>query len=220
MHESQLLRDLLIYIFPKLKPEDFPEIDLEQTSDAWFETWLADSTLAHEYVVDCEYRDWANAFDLKLNFLDIHQKPVAIDQTLDEIYAFFEQLQEEEQSFADFVEDPSENHQEQVELGLAEDIEALELAENQSFYFEPSDDVLELTVVIVENLLNTILRHGFNVIAIMQPHKFQFILSHANPTVLQDLTMLFEDAYSIPQVRLFLSDEYSHHQFAHLIGKL
>ena len=178
MHESQLLRDLLIYIFPKLKPEDFPEIDLEQTSDAWFETWLADSTLAHEYVVDCEYRDWANAFDLKLNFLDIHQKPVAIDQTLDEIYEFFEQLQEEERSFADFVEDPSENHQEQVELGLAEDIEALELAENQSFYFEPSDDVLELTVVIVENLLNTILRHGFNVIAIMQPHKFQFILSH------------------------------------------
>ena len=216
MHESQLLRDLLIYIFPQLKPNDFPEIDFEQSSDAWFETWLSEYTIAHEYVIDCDYRDWANAFDLKLNFLAIHHQPIAIDTTLDEIYEFFEQLQEEEQSFADFIEQDADPFTD--ELPLVED--EFEQQQSESFYFEPSDDILELTVVIVENLLNRILQHGFNVIAIMHPHKFQFILSHAKPSALQDLTMLFEDAYSIPQVRLFLSDDYSNHQFAHLISKL
>jgi hypothetical protein len=218
MHESQLIRDLLIYIFPKLTPEDFPAIDFEQTSDAWFETWLDQYPLAQEYVVDCEYQDWANAFDLKLNFLDIHQKPIAIDQTLDEIYDFFEHLQAEEQAFSDFV-DAEDEHQD-LEASLLLEEEEFALEEDQSFYFEPNDDILELTVVIVENLLNTILRSGFNVIAMMHPHKFQFILSHADKSVLQDLSQLFEDAYSSPQVRLFLSAEYSHHQFNHLIGKL
>lgn len=221
MHESQLLRDLLIYIFPKLQPHDFPEINLDQSSDAWFETWLSEYPIAQEYVLDCDYRDWANAFDLKLNFLAIHQKPLEIDSTLDEIYEFFEQLQDEEQAFADFVEqEPDATPESADELIFMQDEEDIELEEIESFYFEPSDDVLELTVVIVENLLNSILRNGFNVIAIMHPHKFQFILSHAPANALRDLTLLFEDAYSVPQVRLFLSEEYSHHQFAHLVGKL
>ncbi len=221
MHESQLLRDLLIYIFPKLQPDDFPAINLDQSSDAWFETWLSEYPIAQEYVIDCEYRDWANAFDLKLNFLSVLEKPIEIDQTLDEVYDFFERLHEEEQTFADFVEPSPEHSSNPIDelLLIAED-NAFELEQVESFYFEPSDDVLELTVVIVENLLNTILRNGFNVIAIMQPHKFQFILSHAPAAVLEDLTLLLEDAYSIPQVRLFLRAEYSHHQFAHLVGKL
>ena len=221
MHESQLLRDLLIYIFPQLQPDDFPAINLKQSSDAWFEKWLSEYSIAQHYVIDCEYRDWANAFDLKLNFLSVLQKPIEIDQTLDEVYDFFEQLHEEEQAFADFIEPLPEPSSDPVDelLFMAED-DALELEQVESFYFEPSDDVLELTVVIVENLLNSILRHGFNVIAIMQPHKFQFILTQAKASALQDLTMLFEDAYSVPQVRLFLSAEYSQHQFAHLIGKL
>lgn len=221
MHPSQLLRDLLIYIFPKLQPHDFPQIDVHESSDAWFETWLSEYPIAHEYVIDCDYRDWANAFDLKLNFLSVLEKPIEIDQTLDEVYDFFEQLHEEEQAFSDFIEQetiPSDNAVD--ELILLQYDEDLELDQVESFYFEPSDDVLELTVVIVENLLNTILRNGFNVIAIMHPHKFQFILSHAKPSALQDLTFLFEEAYSVPQVRLFLSDDYSHHQFAHLVGKL
>ena len=209
MHESQLLRDLLIYIFPQLQPQDFPHIDLEQSSDAWFETWLNQHRLAHQYVIDCDYQDWANSFDVQLNFLDVIKKPIPIDSTLDEIYEFFEQFEAEDfEDQDDYIEDEDALHGND------------EFLEPYSHYFEPSDDVLEPTVVIVENLLNCILSHGYHVLAIMHPYKFQFILSDQKSSALTDLSMLFEDAYSPQQVRLFLTDDYSHHQFAHLIGKL
>lgn len=206
MHQSQLLRDVLIQLFPQLKPNDFPPSHTEQDLHAWFETWLAEFSVAQEYVLDCSYDEWSNAFDMKLNFLAINdKKPVAIDSTLDEIYAFFEELQQQQQQDAE-------------ELGE----EAFEPAPEfpESFYFEQQDGILEMTIVIVENLLNTILRNGLNVVALLRPDQFIFILSHAQPTELEKLTHLLQEAYSPPQVRLFLASEYSHHQFAHLIGKL
>ncbi len=207
MHESQLLRDLLIHIFPQLTPDDFPAIDIEQNSATWFETWLEEFSVAQDYILDCHYQEWANAFDMKLNFLAInHTKPIAIDATLDEVYSFFEELEEQQQLDAE-------------EMGEDEDDEPpYELPE--SFYFEQQDGILEMTIVIVENLLNTILRHGINVIAILHPQQFQFILSHGKTQPLQDLNHVLQATYSPARVRLFLSEDYSHHQFAHLIGKL
>lgn len=210
MHESQLLRDLLIHIFPQLTPQDFPHIHLEQHGDAWFEQWLQESDLAPQYILECDYRDWANAFDLKLNFLNItNSKPILIDPILDEIYEFFETL---EQQFEEL--EPKDLDSTIFELN-DEQIEQQEVC-----YFESNEDMLDATIVIVENLLNAILRTGFNVIAILHPHKFQFILSQAGNQPLEDLTLLLQEAFSAPQVRFFSADTYSHHQFSYLIGKL
>lgn len=209
MHESQLLRDLLIYIFPKLKPHDFPDIELEQSADAWFDVWLNHHAQAHEYVIDCDYQDWANCFDLKLNFLDVIKKPIPIDSTLDQIYEFFEQFEVEELE----NEEIDVDHEETWHVDE-------EFFEPESYYFEPNDDVLEPTIVIVENLLNCILSYGFDVVAMMHPYKFQMILSQGKANALNDLGLMLAEAYAPEQVRVFLSDNYSHHQFAHLIGKL
>lgn len=212
MYLTQSIRDLLCYLFPQLSSQDFPRIDHTTIPSLWLEQWRQQYFhIASQYILDCEYRDWANCFDLKLNLLHVnHCQPIAIDATLDEIYDFLDHLTSEILSF-----DPPQDSEKPLFQIHNEENNFLD----DEYPFEETT-AFEFSHIIIENLLNAILRQGINVIHIDYLHKFQLILYRGAETSFEDLATLLYKVYHSDSVRLYCASTYYHQQFPHLIGKL
>lgn len=220
MLACQQFRDHLIAVFPELQPTDFPPINHAQDIDTWITDWLSEYPISREYLLECDYEDWSNSLDLKLHFLKANENnPIPIDSVLDDVYDFFEPALD-----FDELSNLEMDHFEIDDLA----VENLEVNDLEVENFE-QDDVNEDDSILVEaenilldNILNCILRNGIDVIFIDLPVKFQLILSR-NPdrSALQALAAYLTE-HSDPNypVRYYCARSYSHHLFPYLIGKL
>ena len=199
------MTQLLMQIFPQLTSHDFKNLNPLSTAGEQLQQWLEQHDIAKDYLLECEFSDWANSFDLKLNLLDVNaQQPIAIDSTLDQLYDFFEEMENELEDYPDFAQEALFNSDDPDQEYLMDEDDVVE-------------EIFSVETIILQNLLNCILRNGLNVLLIEYPERFQMILNRGKSAHMQLLqTLLQEDEVNSC---LYLAKHYHHGQFPYLIGK-
>lgn len=206
MPHTLRIAQLLMQIFPQLSTYDFRQLNPQASIAQQLEQWQQHD-IAHDYMIDCDFSNWANELDLKIKFLELNaQHPIEIDQTLDTLYDFFEELEQQQEDYDLLLNDDSAFSDDDGYETLNEDDDV-----------EVSEDILSVETIILQNLLNCLLRQGINVLLLEYPHKFQMILNQGKAGHMQLLRTLLLEADLDAQ--LYLAKEYSHQQFPYLIGK-
>lgn len=187
MPTSQEVLDQFIKVFPELKPSDFPPVGSEDSAYWWLIKWQSDYEISTKYIASSEYKDWWWHIDKSLNDLSTTEdKKLNIKPTLDKMYAYIEQFEDEENSGA-------ENDLLTYE-DLFGDDDSLTIEEIYSMYYE--------------NVVSEILKHNFDVIGVDNGESANFILAERNNPELDKLAELLSEVWGDSYVSLYRAKDY------------
>lgn len=205
-NELTLIRDLIIYLFPQLSASDFPSPTHFDSLREWLDEWQTHFEISHFYCLECDIFNWANSFDIKLHGLSVLQDTyIPIDDVLDRIYDFLEQLEDEYQQ-----NHLSSTNQLDFSAWLDDEQDLTELDQEM--------EIIPTLEMIYENLIFTLLNHGFNVLLIARAEQFQLILTKQASPALYDLGMLMQSIASDDlDIHVFLHQDLNEDDFSYLI---